>query len=102
MRMGVLHCGHSTTDFPGLPGLGLSTSDTQSSRHVSCACSLHAQGDRHCDDVDVSSVSFCRQIQHFLGSALDGVVWGFGLEGCCCFWVSGLGDGFRDDSVEDG
>ena len=53
-------------------GLGASKSATQSRRHDSCAVRAHGQGERHADEVSVSSVSSEKHIQHFLGSSTGG------------------------------
>ena len=102
IRIGVLHCGHSTFEGAGLPGLGRSTSATQSSRQDSWACRRHAHGDRHCDDVGVSSVSASKQIQHFFGSTLETAICGFGLECASARRSSGLGDGLGEVSENEG
>ena len=66
--------------------------------HASWAVSAQGQGDRHSDDVGLSSVSSEKQIQHFRGSLLVETLLGFGRgEACLCLFP-----GFGEDSEEEG
>ena len=71
-----LHCGHCIFGRSAFARRddGASRSATQSRRQDSCAVSAQGHGDRHAEDVGVSSVSSAKHIQHFCGSyssALD-------------------------------
>ena len=59
--------------------------------------SAQGHGDRHCEEVGLSSVSSPKQIQHFRGSLLDGTDWGFGLIDVCLCWFCGVGEDSDDD-----
>ena len=91
----ALHCGHSTFDVFPLPGA--SRSATQSRRQASCAVSAQGHGDRHREDVGLSSVSSPKHIQHFRGSVVDGAECGSGLGVFCDCGASGFGDDSEDE-----